>query len=234
MTRLTVRVPATTANLGSGFDCVGMAFDWYDELTLELLDQPGLEVVVTGEGADGVPLDESHLVVASLLDGLAHFGAERPAGMRLTCRNTIPHSRGPGFVGRRDRGRAHAGLGHRPPGRTGRPRGHHPAGHRGRGAPGQRGGRRVGRRHPGLGPGRRRCRWCSLPLPADFEAVAFVPGFECRTDEARAVLPETVARDGRRRPGHRGRGAAAGADRPAGPAARRHRGPAASAVPGRL
>ena len=84
MSLLTVRVPATTANLGSGFDCVGMAFNWYDELTLELLDQPGLEVVVTGEGADGVPLDESHLVVASLLDGLAHFGAERPAGMRLT------------------------------------------------------------------------------------------------------------------------------------------------------
>ena len=80
MTRLTVRVPATTANLGSGFDCVGMAFDWYDEVTLELLDRPGLEVIVTGEGAAGVPLDESHLVVSSLLDGLAqHFGARQRA-----------------------------------------------------------------------------------------------------------------------------------------------------------
>ena len=52
---LRVRVPATTANLGSGFDCVGLAFDWYDELTLELLDEPGLEVVVAGAGEGEVP-----------------------------------------------------------------------------------------------------------------------------------------------------------------------------------
>ena len=50
--RLAVRVPATTANLGSGFDCVGMAFDWYDELTVEVLENPGVVVEVTGEGAD--------------------------------------------------------------------------------------------------------------------------------------------------------------------------------------
>ena len=61
--RVTVRVPATTANLGSGFDCVGMAFDWYDEITLDVLDQPGLEVEVSGEGAHQVPRDERHLVV---------------------------------------------------------------------------------------------------------------------------------------------------------------------------
>ncbi len=93
--RLAVRVPATTANLGSGFDCVGMAFDWYDELTLEILDAPGLEVEVTGEGADQVPRDERHLVVASVLRGLDAFGVPVP-GMRLTSHNTIPHSRGLG------------------------------------------------------------------------------------------------------------------------------------------
>ena len=47
--RLAVRVPATTANLGSGFDCVGMAFDWYDELTVEVLENPGVVVEVTGD-----------------------------------------------------------------------------------------------------------------------------------------------------------------------------------------
>ena len=93
--RLAVRVPATTANLGSGFDCVGMAFDWYDELTVEVLENPGVVVEVTGEGAGQVPRDERHLVVSSILRGLDAFGVE-PPGMRLTSHNTIPHSRGLG------------------------------------------------------------------------------------------------------------------------------------------
>ena len=88
--RLAVRVPATTANLGSGFDCVGMAFDWYDELTVEVLENPGVVVEVTGEGAGQVPRDERHLVVSSILRGLGAFGVE-PPGMRLTSHNTIPH-----------------------------------------------------------------------------------------------------------------------------------------------
>lgn len=93
---LTVRVPATTANVGSGFDCIGIALDLYDELELELSDEPGrLSVSVTGEGTGAVPLDESHLVVSSLLEGLAAWGAGRP-GMALRCRNRIPHSRGLG------------------------------------------------------------------------------------------------------------------------------------------
>lgn len=94
--RLTVRVPATTANIGSGFDCLGMAFDLFDELELELTDEPGeLRVVVEGAGADDVPVDERHLVVQSVLVGLEAWGGRRP-GMRLTCRNQIPHSRGLG------------------------------------------------------------------------------------------------------------------------------------------
>ena len=59
--RLTVRVPATTANLGSGFDCVGLAVDWFDELTLEVSGTGGIDIEVTGEGAQQVPRDESHL-----------------------------------------------------------------------------------------------------------------------------------------------------------------------------
>ncbi|MCC2593069.1 homoserine kinase [Tessaracoccus sp. OS52] len=96
MARLRVRVPATTANLGSGFDCVGIALDLHDELELELLDESdSLRVEVEGEGAGGVPLDESHLVVRSLLAGLAEWGGTR-RGMVLRCRNRIPHSRGLG------------------------------------------------------------------------------------------------------------------------------------------
>ena len=96
MTTLRVRVPATTANLGSGFDCVGLALDFHDELQLELLDDAGTLVVeVEGEGAGDVPTDETHLVVSSLLAGLREWGGQRP-GMRLRCSNRIPHSRGLG------------------------------------------------------------------------------------------------------------------------------------------
>lgn len=94
--RLQVRVPATTANLGSGFDCVGIALDWYDELHLEVTQDPGLRIDVDGEGADQVPRDASHLVIRSLHHGLAQWGAEPPAGLHLRAANIIPHSRGLG------------------------------------------------------------------------------------------------------------------------------------------
>ncbi len=93
--KLRVRVPATTANLGSGFDCVGLAVDWYDELTLELGGQ-GITIEVTGEGAAEVPRDESHLVIATVLHALREWGVPAPSGMTLTAHNTIPHSRGLG------------------------------------------------------------------------------------------------------------------------------------------
>lgn len=95
---LRVRVPATTANVGSGFDCVGIALDLYDELELDLVDDPAeVRVEVAGEGAGQVPTDGSHLVVASIRRGLAEWGGDAAApGLRLRCRNRIPHSRGLG------------------------------------------------------------------------------------------------------------------------------------------
>ena len=94
--RLHVRVPATTANVGSGFDCLGISFDLFDELELELTDDPGeLSVAVDGAGAGTVPLDERHLVVRSIREGLSEWGGG-PHGLRLTCHNAIPHSRGLG------------------------------------------------------------------------------------------------------------------------------------------
>ena len=89
-----VRVPATSANLGSGFDCMGLALDWYDELEAEATGG-GLVFELSGEGAEQVPRDERHLVLASLVDGLADLGDE-VAGLVLRAHNTIPHSRGLG------------------------------------------------------------------------------------------------------------------------------------------
>jgi homoserine kinase len=89
-----VRVPASSANLGPGFDALGLALDLYDEISAEVVDS-GLEIRVTGEGRDGVPLDETHLVVRSMHAAFDLLGG-RPPGLRLSCVNAIPHGRGLG------------------------------------------------------------------------------------------------------------------------------------------
>lgn len=89
-----VRVPATSANLGPGFDCMGLAVDLFDELSAQVLEA-GVEVEVAGEGAGQVPRDGTHLVVRVLTEALTELGCELP-GVRLTAHNVIPHSRGLG------------------------------------------------------------------------------------------------------------------------------------------
>ena len=92
---MTVVVPATSANLGPGFDCLGVALDLTDEVTAEVTGE-GVAVEITGEGAGEVPTDERHLVVATMLTTFARLGLSRPPGLRLTCVNRIPHARGLG------------------------------------------------------------------------------------------------------------------------------------------
>lgn len=92
----TVRVPASSANLGPGFDSIGIALGLWDECTVTVTDTPGVVVEVTGEGAGVVPTDESHLVVRSLARTFAHVGLDVPAGLHLRCTNAVPHSRGLG------------------------------------------------------------------------------------------------------------------------------------------
>lgn len=89
-----VSVPATSANLGPGFDSLGLALSMRDELEAEVRGA-GLEVRVSGSGSDEVPLDETHLVVRSMHAAFDLLG-RRPPGLRLTCRNVIPHGRGLG------------------------------------------------------------------------------------------------------------------------------------------
>ncbi|MBS4104237.1 homoserine kinase [Tsukamurella paurometabola] len=91
----TVTVPASSANLGPGFDTLGLALGLYDDVTAETIPDGALEIVVSGEGAGVVPDDDRHLVVVALRRTLAHLGVAAP-GLRLTCVNRIPHSRGLG------------------------------------------------------------------------------------------------------------------------------------------
>ena len=87
-------VPASAANLGPGFDSLGLALSLYDEVVVTTTDS-GLQVEVEGEGAGQVPLDREHLVVRAVERGLAAAGATVP-GLAVRCRNDIPHSRGLG------------------------------------------------------------------------------------------------------------------------------------------
>ncbi len=95
--RVTVKVPATSANLGPGFDTLGMALSFYDELVVEVVAEPTF-VDVIGEGAGEVPTDASNLLVRSIAHTFAHFGQPMP-NLRLTAHNNIPHSRGMGSSG---------------------------------------------------------------------------------------------------------------------------------------
>jgi homoserine kinase len=88
-----VRVPATTANVGPGYDTLALALQWHDEVVARVVDN-GLRIDVEGEGAD-LARDETHLVVRALRACFDAIGAQ-PSGLELTCANRIPHGRGLG------------------------------------------------------------------------------------------------------------------------------------------
>jgi homoserine kinase len=95
-TTVAVSVPATSANLGPGFDSLGLALDLRDRLTARVLeDGSPTRVVVRGEGSDDVPLDERHLVVRAMSAAFTRMGVETPP-LHLECDNVIPHARGLG------------------------------------------------------------------------------------------------------------------------------------------
>ena len=88
--KVSVKVPATSANLGPGFDTLGMALSYYDELEVEAVAGSGAVVEVIGEGAGEVPTDESNLVVKSIAYVFEQAGVPMP-GLKLKAHNIIPH-----------------------------------------------------------------------------------------------------------------------------------------------
>jgi homoserine kinase len=96
---VTVRVPATSANLGPGFDTLGLALGYYDQLDVTVRPEAGATVEVIGEGsadsAAPVATDASNLVVQSIAHAFAHAGVAMP-GLNLVAKNKIAHSRGMG------------------------------------------------------------------------------------------------------------------------------------------
>jgi len=96
--RVSVKVPATSANLGPGFDTLGMALSFYDELEVQVVADSTVVVEVNGEGAGEVPTDETNLVAKTIHFVFEKFGQPLP-GLRLKAHNIIPHGRGMGSSG---------------------------------------------------------------------------------------------------------------------------------------
>jgi homoserine kinase len=93
---VSVTVPATSANLGPGYDALGLALDLRDHVAASVLGGDGEpEISVSGEGAGSVPLGADHLVHRAMVAAFDHMGCPTPR-VRLDCVNVIPHGRGLG------------------------------------------------------------------------------------------------------------------------------------------
>jgi len=91
---LRVRVPATSANLGPGYDSFGLALSLTDEIVVRV-GEDGLDLDVAGEGADKVRKDSRNLVIKAMHTAFDRMGG-RPRGLEVRCLNRIPHGRGLG------------------------------------------------------------------------------------------------------------------------------------------
>jgi len=94
-TKVTVQVPASTANLGPGFDAMGLAIDLWNQASFKLIDK-GYVVQADGEGTDEVPKDEKNYILESFFQLYRHLDEAPPKGVSVRCINRIPLASGMG------------------------------------------------------------------------------------------------------------------------------------------
>ena len=186
--RITVKVPATTANLGPGFDALGMALDMWNTVTVTT---GKLGVSIEGEGEDELPRDESNIVVGGIECALRSVGVRVP-DFAVRCENRIPLARGLGSSSSATVAGLLAGLAMA--GRATEQRllfdlAADIEGHPDNAAPAVYGGCCISVKG--------RDGWVvdQTPLPDDLRAVAFIPDVSTNTSEARAALPGQVSRE---------------------------------------
>jgi homoserine kinase len=90
-----VSVPATSANLGPGFDSLGLALEIRDRYAAQILDDAIFDIDITGEGSDEIKKDAKNLVIKSMMRGFEFMGG-KPRGIALRASNVIPQGRGLG------------------------------------------------------------------------------------------------------------------------------------------
>lgn len=190
---VTIAVPATSANLGPGFDTLGMALDIWNTLKVERSDKFEMEII--GEGADELPRNESNLVCKALSEAFKSAGKPVPP-LKYTCIQKIPHSRGMGSSSAAIVSGCLAGLvlsGHDLPVRDQEEFlqiASHLEGHPDNVAPAIYGGLQIGINTESA----RGYLSTRVSIPHGLGCVLFVPTFQAPTKEARAVLPEMYSK----------------------------------------
>ncbi len=188
---LTVRVPATSANMGPGYDCLGMALNIWNTVEVRPAPRGAGGVTVGGEGAGELPGDSGNLVYRSMEALWLRVGIGAPA-VQVRCNNQIPLKRGLGsssaaIVGGLVAANHFSGM----------PLGQDDLlelateieGHPDNVTPALRGGMQLVASHQG------RLMACSVPVPQGLTAVVLVPDLAIATEEARAVLPQQISRE---------------------------------------
>jgi len=189
---VTVRVPATSANVGPGYDCIGMAVDLWSEITVTRSDK--FEITAEGEGAEEMPKDETNLMCVGLK--AAFDAAKKPVPiLKYHAVSRIPYARGLGSSSAAIVAGIVAGLvlaGHRLPCWGSEALLQIAAsieGHPDNVAPVIYGGIQIGI-HNGT-------RWITerAPSPPGMQLVLFIPNFVGKTADARDVLQPTISRE---------------------------------------
>lgn len=198
-----LRVPASSANIGPGFDSIGLALGLYDECEVRL-EGERIRVAVEGEGAGVLPEDHEHLILRAMSHAWRRLDVTPPAGIALRCRNRIPQSRGLGssaaaIVTGVLAAEALAALAAEGDGRArhgdvevdrclARDLASEMEGHPDNASASVFGGMTLS--WPAGPPG----RWCTTPLPIhpSIEVTVLVPSLALLTSTARAALPELV------------------------------------------
>eukprot|EP00924_Labyrinthula_sp_SR-Ha-C_P003173 augustus_masked-scaffold_15-processed-gene-1.39-mRNA-1 protein AED:0.33 eAED:0.33 QI:0/-1/0/1/-1/1/1/0/400 len=189
--KVVVQVPATSANLGSGYDCVGMALDLWNELSLERSET--FKITAEGEGASELPLDKTNYVVKGVEAAFKAAGKPIPP-LHYHLKQKIPHGRGLGSSSAAIVAGIIAGLaitGHRlqVQGKEGLLQlATEIEGHPDNVAPAMYGGVQIGLYNED------ERRWATerLPIPHGLKFVMFIPTFVGKTSELREVVPKTV------------------------------------------
>ena len=185
---LRIKIPATTANLGPGYDCLGMALDLWNSIEVGPTSLGRTTVAVTGEGADELPTDGANLVCQAMASLGKRLGREIPP-MTVKCHNGIPLKRGLGSSSAAIVGglvAANHALGEALPEEELLELAVELEGHPDNVTPALLGGLRVVAEDEG------RVITASVPIPADLTAVLFVPDVTISTQDARAVLPDRI------------------------------------------